>query len=80
MDTTGQHWVASLANYNFIIHYCSGKQNVEADVLSRIKWAKSEPPETIENLIIKAIINMGINSHKTFPEANVNDQLTLLTH
>ena len=36
LDTTGQRWVASLANYNFKIFYRSGKLNVEADALSRI--------------------------------------------
>ena len=34
LDTTGQRWVASLANYNFKIFYRSGKHNVEEDALS----------------------------------------------
>ena len=34
LDTTGQRWVASLANYNFKIFYRSGKLNVEVDALS----------------------------------------------
>ena len=38
LDATGQWWAASLANYDFTIHYQSGKQNIEADALSRIKW------------------------------------------
>ena len=38
LDATRQWWVASLANYDFTIHYRSGKQNAEADTLSRIKW------------------------------------------
>ena len=38
LDATGQRWVASLANYDFTIHYRSGKQNIEADALSRIQW------------------------------------------
>ena len=37
LDATGQRWVASLANYNFKIFYQIGKQNVEADALSRIQ-------------------------------------------
>ena len=37
LDATGQRWVASLANYNFTFHYQSGKQNIEADALLRIK-------------------------------------------
>ena len=36
LDTTGQRWVASLANYDFRIFYKSGKSNVEADALSQI--------------------------------------------
>ena len=42
LDATGQHWIASLANYNFKIFYRSGKLNVDADSLSRIHgtWSK----------------------------------------
>ena len=36
LDAMGYRWIASLANYNFHIHYKSGKSNVEADALSRI--------------------------------------------
>ena len=39
LDAVGQHWVAGLANYNFHLHYKSGKSNVEADTLSRITWS-----------------------------------------
>ena len=38
LDATGQHWVATLALYNFKIYYRSGKLNVNADALSRIPW------------------------------------------
>ena len=38
LDTTGQRWMASLANYDFKIYYHSGKLNVDADSLSRIPW------------------------------------------
>ena len=51
LDTTGQRWVASLANYNFKIFYQSGKQNVEADALSRIQC---EDP-----LVVKAVLQRG---------------------
>ena len=54
LDATGQRWVASLANYNFKIFYQSGKQNVEADALSRIQW--DDP------LVIKAILLRGKNT------------------
>ena len=35
LDTTGQRWVASLANYNFKIFHKSGKLNVDAIALSK---------------------------------------------
>ena len=37
LDATSQRWVASLANYDFQLFYKTGKSNVEADTLSRIK-------------------------------------------
>ena len=36
MDATGHHWVAGLANYNFIPSYQSGKMNVDVEALSHI--------------------------------------------
>ena len=39
LDATGQHWVASLANYDFKLFYRSGCINVKADALSRILWS-----------------------------------------
>ena len=38
LDMTGQCWVASLANYDFKLHYKTGKSNVEADALLYIQW------------------------------------------
>ena len=46
LDAMGHRWIAGLANYNFHIHYKSGKSNVEPDVLSRIDWDKCD--ETIQ--------------------------------
>ena len=36
LDATGHQWVASLANYNFTLHYQSGKIHIDADALSHI--------------------------------------------
>ena len=60
LDAAGQQWVASLANYNFKIFYRHGKQNVEADALSRIQW--DDP------LVIKAILLRGKNTDTAIPE------------
>ena len=35
LDATGQRWVASLCDYNFVIKYRCGKKNADADRLSR---------------------------------------------
>ena len=54
----GNRWVASLANYNFHIHYKSGKSNVEVDALSRIEWEKCD--ETIQTESIQAVVTAAI--------------------
>jgi transposase InsO family protein len=41
LDATGHRWIAALGNYNFKIRYRSGKQNADADGLSRIPVMKS---------------------------------------
>ena len=41
LDATTQRWIAVLTLYNFEIYYRSGKHNVGADSLSRIKWSES---------------------------------------
>ena len=50
LDATGHRWLAALSAYNFDIKYKSGKQNADADALSR-------HPECslIDSSIIKAI-------------------------
>ena len=61
LDATGQWWVASLANYDFTIHYHSGKQNVAADALSRIQWQHEDEVQ------VKAILARGSNADTTIP-------------
>jgi len=36
LDATGQRWMAALANYNFTPRYRAGRQNADADGLSRL--------------------------------------------
>ena len=61
LDTTRQWWVASLANYDFTIQYRSGKQNTEADALSRIKWQHEDDVQ------VRAILARGSNADTTIP-------------
>ena len=58
LDAMGHRWIAGLANYNFHIHYQSGKSNVEADTLSRIDWEKDDrilPADSIQAIVTAAI-------------------------
>ena len=68
LDTTGQQWVASLANYDFTIHYRSGKHNVEVDALSRIKRCHDYA------IVVKAILTRGLNVDTTIPHWNISIQ------
>ena len=48
LEDTSQRWVASHTNYNFKLHYKSGKLNVKADALSRIPWEWEEALHTLD--------------------------------
>ena len=69
LDATGQRWVARLADYNFNLHYKSGKSNIDADALSRIPWTKRYD-KLIDESTMKAIISAGtaINRSNTAVE------------
>ena len=43
LDAASHHWVVSLANYNFRLHYWAGKANINADALSRVSWPECMP-------------------------------------
>ena len=43
LDAASHCWVTSLANYNFRLHYCTGKTNTDADALSRVSWPECMP-------------------------------------
>ena len=68
LDATGQRWVVSLTNYNFKLHYKSGKLNVEADALSKIPWGQEEELCILGTTAVKAIINRGYNGDSSIPE------------
>ena len=73
LDTTGQRWVASLANYNFKIFYRSGKLNVEADASSCIPWENTQV-DNIEPLIVKMMLQSkladDVGMSEIYPQIN----------
>ena len=64
LDATGQRWIASLTNYNFTIQYRSGKQNIDADALSRIPW---DIESTSDPVLIKSALVRGKDGDSTIP-------------
>ena len=69
LDSTGQRWVASLANYNFKIFYRSGKLNVEANALSRIPWENTQVNH-VEPLIVKTMLQSKLETKVGIPDVN----------
>ena len=67
LDTTGQRWVASLANLNFKIFCTSGKLNVEADALLRIPWEYTQV-DHLEPLIVQTMIKSKLETEIGIPE------------
>ena len=54
LDAASHCWVASLANYNFRLHYQAGKTNIDADALSRVSWPECMPDSLGTSLKVTA--------------------------
>ena len=73
LGAMGQRWIAALANYNFSLHYKSGKTNIEEDALSRIPNRGEEV--SIDKDAVRAIANaMQIGE---FSKLNKNPNLII---
>ena len=53
LDATGHRWLAAMASYDFNIVYRPGKNNADADALSRLPGISNE--DTISEESVKAI-------------------------
>ena len=54
LHTASQHWVVSLANYNFWLYYWAGETNIDADALSRMSWPGCIPNKSGTHLKVTA--------------------------
>ena len=54
LDAASHCWVASLAHYNFRLHYRAGKTNIDADALSRVSWPECMPDNLGTSLTVTA--------------------------
>ena len=68
LDAMGHRWVASLGPYNFNLHYKPGKQNSNADVLSRIDW------QAIEAHKVKATMDLAQVDRSVIVDPSVFDE------
>ena len=59
LDAASHCWVASLANYNFRLHYQAGKTNIDADALSRVSWPECMPDNLGTSLKVTACSHKG---------------------
>ena len=57
LDAIGQRSVASLAPYNFSLHYNPGRQNVVADSLLRIPWENVSFQDLMDFNVVKAVVD-----------------------
>ena len=67
LDSTGQRWFASMANYNFKIFYSGGKLNVEADALSCIPWENTQV-DNVKPLIVKTMLQSKLITDVGIPD------------
>ena len=56
LDAASHHWVASLANYNFLLYYWAGKTNIDADTLLRVFWPGCMPDNSGTHLKVTAAV------------------------
>ena len=81
LDAIGQRWVASLAPYNFSLHYNPGRQNVVTDSLSRIPWENLFYQDSVDFNVVKAVIDKGeVNTTACIEPDVLEEKLMLQVH
>lgn len=63
LDATGHRWLAALSTYSFKLLYRTGKQNRDADALSRHPHRCSDEPPKDQELINQFLENRLANSN-----------------
>ena len=60
LDATGHRWLAALSTFNFNIKYRPGKNNADADALSRLQAVHDSEGCTITSESVQAICDSMI--------------------
>ena len=71
LNSTGMRWVAELANFNFTIKYRSGKENVDADYLSRHPLSATNLVKECINEVDFKVINAVLKSTSVPDDGNI---------
>ena len=67
LDALSHRWLAALSTYNFSIQYRSGKQNTDADALSRLPETSSESTSIMFPEAIKALFQATLADVEELP-------------
>ena len=89
LDAASHQWVASLANYNFQLHYQARKANIDADALSRVSWQGCMPENSGTHLKVtsaavqavqEAVLKGPTSPFKAYSyELHILDRVTCVT-
>lgn len=68
LDATGHGWVAQLSNYNFSIHYKTGKTNVDASMLSGLPSIQKDVVQSVyEVKTTQVILTLSASTKSSEP-------------
>lgn len=73
LDAAGHRWLAELSTYDFSLKYRPGKQNIDADALSRRPYDVSENDKCMPTSAVKAVCHMtSVSSRRHRPHRAIN--------
>ena len=72
LNDAGLRWVGDLAYFNFTIHYCPGKTNIDADTLSRVPFDGSDYMQVCTEVVPHDVLQGVSCSAKFQEEGTVN--------
>lgn len=69
LDSTGHRWLAELSSFNFKIYYRPGKQNIDADILSRLHENSKSSELELNTDSVKAICEQMLDPNSSFSDS-----------
>ena len=72
LNATGLRWIGELADFNFTIHYRPGKNNIDADVLSRMPSDDLAHRKTYTEIVPPDVLQADACSARSQDQGQVN--------